>query len=75
MYGVSVLKSSSDVMHAGPSLVGETRLQPGVRVAPRVDRLTVVKIVGHHSGRAGRPALVGDNGLDMAVGEFDLELR
>ncbi len=62
-------------MHSGPVPVGKPGLQPGGRVAPRVDRLTVVKIVGHHSGRPGRPALVGSDGLNMAVGEFDLELR
>ena len=33
-------------VHSGPILVGKPGLQPVVRLAPGVDRLTVVKIVG-----------------------------
>ena len=74
MYGVSVVKSKSDDARRS-SVVGESRLQPPVRLAAGVDRLAVVEVVGDHRGWPARPALVGDNGLDVAVGEFDLELR
>ena len=50
-------------MHAGPAVVGESRLQPRVRLAAGVDRLAVVEVVEDDSGWASSPALIGDNGL------------
>ena len=41
---------------------------------PGVDRLTVVDVV-EHRGRAGGPALIGDDGLDVAIRKLDLKLR
>jgi hypothetical protein len=58
-----------------PRLVGETRLQPSIRVPPGINCLTVVQVVEQHRRRSGRPALVGHNGLHVAVGKFDLQLR
>ena len=43
-------------------------------MASCVDGLTVVKVVEHYCGRAGPPAVVGHDGLDVAIGELDLEL-
>ena len=58
-----------------PALMGEPWLQPCVRLSAGVDRLTVVDVVEHHCGRAGGPALIGDDGLDVAIRKLDLKLR
>ena len=75
MYGVSVAEVELGLVYAGPALVGEARPQPRVRLAAGVDRLAVVEVVEHHGRGARRPAFVGDHGLDVAVGELDLQLR
>jgi hypothetical protein len=62
-------------VHACPSFVREAALEPGVRVASCIDGLPVVEVVEYHCRRSGRPALVGHDGLDVAVGKLDLELR
>ena len=62
-------------MHAGPGVVREARLEASVRVALRVDGLAVVEVVEQHGGWAGDPAFIGDDVLDVAVGELDLELH
>ena len=62
-------------MHAGPGVVREAALKPCVRVALRVDGLTVVQVVEQHGGWSGDPAFIGDDVLDVAVGELNLELH
>ena len=76
--GTDVGSQSAEVefrpVYAGPRLIGKAALQPILGIAPCVDSLTVVEIVEHHGRRSSRPAFVGHDGLDIAIGKLDLEL-
>ena len=75
LYGSQRAEVELRRVYAGPSLVGEARRQPRVRVASCVDGLTVVEVVEHHGGRV-RPLQLSSvtTVWTYAIGELDLKL-